>query len=196
MVNKLLIGVGIVVLVAVGSIGVWKLGSGGEDRRVGALGPLGDPIPLAWRGTWIKDAKYAVGEVVSYGDSSYVAEADNSAEPPDAKEGPWALMAAQGPRGLQGAQGPAGAFSGTFQSPNGSYSLVVADDGIVMQGPPGTIKLRDTGVELMISKKVSIKAGQTLTLDATGNATLKGAGTLTVQAAGVLYLKGSLIQQN
>jgi len=189
MVNKLLIGAGIVALVAVGSIGVWQLADGG-DRRVGALGPIDKPIPLNWRGSWDKEAQYQAGEVVSYENSSYVAEAETAGMVPTAKEGPWALMAAKG------LQGPAGAFNGTFRSPNGSYSLVVADDGITLQGPPGTIKLKNTGVELMIGNKVSVNAGQELELESSGPGTLKADGTLTVEAAGQLRLKGATIQQN
>jgi hypothetical protein len=168
MVNKLLIGFGVVVLVAVGSVGAWKLS--GSERRAGALGPIDEPIALTWRGEWAKDSKYDVGQVVSYEQSSYVAEAATSGESPDAKDGPWALMAA---RGLQGAQGSSGAFNGTFQSPNGSYSLVVADDGIVLNGPPGSIKLRSTGVEVIAANNVSVKAGQGITLEGATGAIVK-----------------------
>jgi hypothetical protein len=189
MVNKLLIGVGIVALVAVGSIGVWQL-AGDDGRRVGALEPIEKPVPLAWRGAWTRDTEYAVGEVVSYENSSYVAQAANAGATPTAKEGPWALMAA---RGLQG---PAGTFSGSFQSPNGSYSLVVADDGIVLQGPPGTIKLRNSGVELMINNNVSVNAGQNLTLQSSAGAIVKASGAMTVEAGGQLNLKGAVINQN
>jgi hypothetical protein len=223
MVNKLLIGFGVVVLVAVGSVGAWKLS--GSERRAGALGPLDEPIPLTWRGEWTKDSKYDAGQVVSFEESSYVAEAATSGEVPSAKDGPWALMAA---KGLQGAQGSAGAFNGTFQSPNGSYSLVVADDGIVLNGPPGSIKLRSTGIEVnaannvsvnagqgvtlqgasgaiiksnagvdvIADRNVSVSAGQSLTLLGASGTTLKSNAAMTVQAGGTLYLKGSKIQQN
>jgi hypothetical protein len=174
----------------VGSLGVWKAVDGDGDRRMGALGPIEEPIALSWRGVWSEGAKYRPGEVVAYEDSSYVAEADSAGEVPNAKEGPWALMAAKG------LQGPAGVFDGTFRSPNGSYSIVVADDGITLQGPPGTIKLRNTGVDLMINNNVSVNAGQGLTLQAGATGLLKATGTLTVESAGQLRLKGSTIQQN
>jgi hypothetical protein len=167
MVNKLLIGFSVVVLVAVGSVGAWKL-SGGE-RRAGALGPIEEPIALTWRGEWAKDAKYDAGQVVSYEGSSFVAEAAASGEVPNAKEGPWVLMAA---KGVQEAQAPA-AFNGTFRSPNGSYSLVVADDGIVLQGPPGSIRLSSTGVDVVADQNVSVSAGQGVTLLGVTGTTLR-----------------------
>jgi hypothetical protein len=168
MVNKLLIGFGVVVLVAVGSVGAWKLS--GSERRAGALGPIDEPIPLTWRGEWAKDAKYDAGQVVSYEESSYVAEAPTDGQVPDAKDGPWALMAA---RSTQEAQGSSGAFNGTFRSPNGSYSLVVADDGIVLDGPPGSIKLSSTGVEVVADRNVSVSAGQGVSLLGVTGTTLR-----------------------
>jgi len=171
MVNKLLIGFGVVVLVAVGSLGAWKLS--GTERHAGALGPIEEPIALTWRGEWTKDAKYDVGQVVSYEESSYVAESATSGEVPNANDGPWALMAA---KGLQGVQGSSAAFNGTFRSPNGSYSLVVADDGILLQGPSGSITLRSTGVDVIADKNVTVNAGQGVILKSLGG-TIIQAGT-------------------
>jgi hypothetical protein len=188
LVNKFLIGLALVTFVAVGSVGVWK--ATGDDRRVGAIGPLEEPVALAWRGAWTEAGKYDAGQVVSFEGASYVAEAPNDGLKPNAKEGPWALMAAAG------LQGPAGSFNGTYQSPNGSYSLVVANDGIVMTGPSGTIRLRDTGVELAINRSVSVNAAQALTLQAGSTGLLKAGGALTVEAGGQLRLKGATIQQN
>jgi hypothetical protein len=146
MVNKLLIALGVAALVAVGSLGAWKISSG-SDRSVGALGPIDEPVPLAWRGEWTRDAKYDVGQVVSYEDSSYVAEAASSGEIPNAKDGPWALMAAKGLQGAQGqpgAQGPAGTFSGTLQSPDGKFKLTVTNNGIEATGPNTRLKIDGT----------------------------------------------------
>lgn len=94
-------------LVIVGSIAVWQL-SANDGRRVGALGPIREPMPLAWRGTWTGETRYDVGQVVSYQGSSYVAEAPNAERAPGPKCGadcPWALMAAMGPGGPQGPSG-------------------------------------------------------------------------------------------
>jgi hypothetical protein len=109
---------------------------------------------------------------------------------PNAKEGPWALMAAKG------LQGPAGTFNGTFRSPNGSYSLVVADDGITLEGPPGSVRLRSSGVDVVVSSGFSVNAGQSFNIQTTGPGTIKSTGTLTVESAGQLRLKGATIQQN
>jgi hypothetical protein len=171
MVNKLLIGVGIAALVAVGSIGVWKLAED-DGRRVGALGPIDEPMPLSWRGTWTSEAKYDVGQVVSYKGSSYVAEAANAGEVPNEKEGPWGLMAAQG---AQGAQGPAGTFTGTFQSPDGKYTLSVTNAGIDARGPNAQLTLDANGVLVKSGTTLVLDAGATLDLKAAAAATLRGA---------------------
>jgi hypothetical protein len=194
-VNKLLIGVGIVALVAVGSVGVLMLADG-DDRRVGALGPLEKPISLAWRGSWVKDAEYQAGEVVFHEGSSYVAETRTAGDTPNAEEGPWALMAAQGVQGPAGAQGAAGAFNGAFQSPDGKYSIVVANTGIVMEGPAGTIKLLDTGVELKINKGISVKADHALALEAGTEVKVRGAAGSTVESSGITKVKGSVLHLN
>jgi hypothetical protein len=167
MVNKLLIGLGIVVLVAVGSIGVWKLADD-DGRRVGALGPLEEPIALAWRGSWSSDSKYEVGQVVSYKGSSYVAEAANGGEVPNAKEGPWALMAAQG------LQGSTRTFSGSFTSPDGNYTLSVTNAGIEARGPNGNLTINNNGVVVRSGSTLVVDAGATLDLKAGATATLRG----------------------
>lgn len=168
MVNKLLIVVGLVALVVVGSIGVWKLADD-DGRRVGALGPLSEPMPLSWRGTWTGEAKYDVGQVVSYKGSSYVAEAENAGEVPNEREGPWGLMAAQG------AQGPAGNFTGTFQSPDGKYTLSVTNAGIDAKGPNAQLTLDANGVLVKSGTTLVLDAGATLDLKAAAAATLRGA---------------------
>jgi hypothetical protein len=170
MVNKLLIAVGIGALVAVGSVGAWKLSD--ADRRVGALGPLEEPVPLAWRGSWSEEAKYEPGQVVSYDDSSYVAEAATAGEAPNAKEGPWALMAAEG---AAGAQGQAGTSNGTLQSPDGNYTLSVTNAGIVATGPNAQVMLDNGGLVL--------KSGTTLVLDAGTNLDLKAAASATIRGS-------------
>ncbi len=101
-----------------------------------------------------------------------------------------------GANGGQGATRAAGVFNGTFRSPNGSYSLVVADNGITLQGPPGTIKLQSTGVDVVVGSGFAVNAGQSFTLQTTGPGTVKSGGVLTVESAGQLRLKGATIQQN
>jgi hypothetical protein len=168
MVNKVLVGIGIAVLVAVGSVGVWKLS--GSERQVGALGPLDKPVPLSWRGSWSRDAQYQPGEVVAFKGASYVAEAATAGDAP-AVDGPWALMAAQG---VQGPAGPAGTFGGTLQSPDGKYTLSVTNAGIEAKGPNGQITMDGSGV--------TVKSGTVLTIDAGSTLDLKSAATTTLRA--------------
>ena len=170
MVNKLLIGAGIVALIAVGSIGVLKV-TDSDDRRAGALGPIAEPISLSWRGSWTRDAKYQAGQVVSHKGSSYVAEAANGGVTPGAADGPWALMAAQG------IQGPTGTFSGTFQSPDGNYTLSVSNAGIEASGPDGRVRITPSGVEVKSSTVLLIDAAGSLEAKASGPASFRGSLT-------------------
>jgi hypothetical protein len=170
MVNKLLVGLGIAALVLVGSVGAWKISNGG--RHVGALGPLEKPVPLAWRGAWDKGAQYQPGEVVSFKGASYVAEAAAAGEAPTLDPGPWALMAAKG------AQGAPGVFNGTFQSPDGRYTLSVTNAGIDASGPGGQVSIDGT--------RVQVKGAASIVLDATG--------TLDAKAGGNATVRGSLVQ--
>ncbi len=172
MVNKLLIVLGVAALVAVGSVGAWKLS--GADRSVGALGPLEKPVPLAWRGSWTRDIDYQPGQVVSYGNSSYVAEVATAGQTPNAKEGPWALMAAQG---AVGAQGPAGTFGGTLQSPDGKYTLSVTNAGIVATGPNGQVTMDGGGLVLKSGTTIVLDADTSLDLKAAASATIRGSVT-------------------
>jgi hypothetical protein len=153
-VNKLLIGLALGAFVLIGSVGVWM--ASGDDRRVGAISALEEPVALSWRGAWTESAKYDVGQVVSFEGGSYVAEAPNDGLKPGAKEGPWALMAAPGQS--------AGSFDGTFQSPNGSYSLVVSDNGIVMQGPEGRVSLNSDGLTLVAAGPMAVTTGGSLAI--------------------------------
>lgn len=189
MVNKLLIGVGIVALVAVGSIGVWQLADGEGDRRAGALS--GEPISeeeavkgaIRWRGAFTKEAAYEPLDVVSYEGSSYIARKQVREVPPP--DEPWDLLAQAG---AAGAQGPAGSSSGAVQSPNGDYSLVVANDGIVMNGPGGTIALRDNVLELSGQQAMTIVVGGNMTADIGGSAAVSTGGAMNAEVGGSMAL--------
>jgi hypothetical protein len=60
--------------------------------------------------------------------------------------GPAGATGSAGPPGQPGPAGPPGAFSGHFASPNGSYSIDVTDQGIVLKGPGGTVKIDNGSV--------------------------------------------------
>jgi hypothetical protein len=76
-----LILVALILLVVVGSFAAWEL-SRNDTRRAGALGGLSEPLPLAWRGGWSAEQRYAAGEVVSYQGLAYVAERETDSNPP------------------------------------------------------------------------------------------------------------------
>jgi uncharacterized Zn-binding protein involved in type VI secretion len=181
MVNKLLIGVGIVALVAVGSIGVWQLAAGDGGRRVGALGdePLseGPSGTIQWRGEFDAEAGYQPMDVVSYKGSSWIAKAEAKAvTPPDE---PWDVLAQAGdpgPQGVQGVQGPAGTFTGVLQSPDGTYRLSVTNAGIEASGPNGRVMIDNGGVV--------VRSGLRLVLEASTTASVRGATVLLNCASG------------
>lgn len=85
-----------------------------------------------------------------------------------------------GEAGPAGPAGPPGDFTGVFTSPNGEYSIAVADDGISMVGPSGAILLDGSGVTVS-GIQVSLDA-DTL-LEASG-------GSLTEIDGGTIALNG------
>jgi hypothetical protein len=117
-------------LVVVGSIAVWEL-SGSDTRRVGALQPLEEPVPLSWRGAWSESAKYQPGEVVSLEGVTFVAQSDVAETQPDPwceDDCMWAALSPRategppgppGPPGPQGTQGPPGSGIASFDQLNG-----------------------------------------------------------------------------
>jgi hypothetical protein len=70
----------------------------------------------------------------------------------------------------------AGSFSGTFQSPDGKYTLTVSDAGIRAEGPSGHWCMDNSG----------------LTLDSAAVLTAKSAAKLDLSAGGVASLRGSM----
>jgi hypothetical protein len=92
----------------------------GEQGPAGPVGPQGQGLNFA--GSYASATSYAVGDVVSYGGSSYVSlVASNHGQTPGVSPAYWMMLAAQGTTGAagpagatgsvgpQGAQGPAGA---------------------------------------------------------------------------------------
>jgi uncharacterized Zn-binding protein involved in type VI secretion len=65
------------------------------------------------------------------------------------------------------------------QSPNGLYKLSIGDTGIELLGPQGSVKITDTGIEIGgPNTHVTIKAGQSVKLEAGTTIDIKGAGTV------------------
>ncbi len=87
-----------------------------------------------------------------------------------------------------GVNGQDGTFTGHFQSPNGQYSIDVADGGIALLGPNGMVHVDPSGI--------SLNSGNVLSLKSSGNAELKANAGLNVQGAGTTTVNGSLVQLN
>jgi hypothetical protein len=90
--------------------------------------------------------------------------------------------------GANGQDGQPGTFSGHFQSPNGQYSIDVADTGIALDGPNGMVRVNSAGITL--------NSGSVLTLKSSGNAELKASGGLNLQGSGTTTVNGSTVQLN
>ena len=119
--------------------------------------------------------------------------------------------------GLNGADGQS--FAGTFTSPNGQFSLSVANDGVEIVGPGTSISIDGNGgvtvkgdhVETvahdetitvqgnrseMIGQDESIKVGGNRTESVSGNESVKVSGALDLRASGALNLAGSFLGLN
>ena len=84
-------------------------GAPGAAGATGATGPAGPQGPPAsFQGTWLVGTSYAVGSVVGFGGSSYVALAANVGREPDLSPTFWAVLAQAGTAGAPGATGPQG----------------------------------------------------------------------------------------
>jgi hypothetical protein len=116
-------------------------GAAGAPGATGATGPTGPAGPPAsFQGTWLVGTSYAVGSVVGFGGSSYVAVAANVGREPDLSPTFWAVLAqagAPGATGATGAQGPAGAPGAVGVTYRGTWVAATAyhaNDVVVFNG--------------------------------------------------------------
>ncbi len=132
---------------ATGAAGATGLtGIAGPTGSVGATGSQGAPIAFA--GPWSTSSTYAVGDAVSYGGSSYIAIAANTARQPDISPAYWSLLASAGTIGATGAAGPTGqqgpsgypGATGT-QGATGYIGLTGVTGATGQQGPTGSMGL-------------------------------------------------------
>jgi hypothetical protein len=72
--------------------------------------------------------------------------------------GPAGAQGASGPAGPQGPPGADGAFTGSFKSPNGLYSIDVLDSGILLKGPGGSVKIDGGNVIVQGGVMVQVNA--------------------------------------
>ena len=104
--------------------------------------------------------------------------------------------------GEAGADGQS--FAGTFTSPNGEYSITVADSGItIAHGTSNSITLtgndlavRSEDIEMRSDLSTVLRAGTTTTVDAQSRFTLNSGGSGDIHSNGVLDLEGSVININ
>jgi hypothetical protein len=83
------------------------------------------------------------------------------------------------------------AFSGTFTSPNGQYTLSVADSGVTITGPSHAIvTLTGAGVTVR-GDVVNVKADTTATIESGGAVSLKGQSTASIESSGSASLQAS-----
>jgi Collagen triple helix repeat (20 copies) len=81
----------------------------GATGATGAQGPAGPQGPPAsFQGTWLVGSSYALGSVVGFGGSSYVALTASVGREPDLSPTFWAVLAQAGMAGTPGATGPPG----------------------------------------------------------------------------------------
>jgi hypothetical protein len=106
-------------------------GAAGATGATGAAGSTG-AVGVAWRGEWLPEMAYAMGDGVSLSGSSYVAFNATTTQPPSAD---WLLIAQAGATGAAGAQGPAGAAGP--QGPAGATGAQGPQGAAGAQGPQG-----------------------------------------------------------
>lgn len=101
------------------------------DTAVGALQAAAGAGAgsLVWEGAWASGTAYAIGNVVSFGGSAYVAVAASTGAEPDTHASDWQLMAAGGAAGITWAGPWSGAVayvSGDAVSYGGSSYIAIA----------------------------------------------------------------------
>jgi hypothetical protein len=100
---------------------------------------------------------------------------------PSGAAGPPGPSGATGPVGASGSPGPVGppgTFTGLFSSPNGDYSIRVADTGIELKGPSSKIKLDSSGIVLEDAVSVHLRSGSSVRVDAGVTIQLHGSQVL------------------
>ncbi|HSS80912.1 MAG TPA: hypothetical protein VLK24_06910 [Gaiellaceae bacterium] len=90
--------------------------------------------------------------------------------------------------GANGADGQNGTFTGHFESPNGQYSIDVANGGIDLLGPNGMVHINSTGI--------TATSGTTLKLRGSGGVELRSDSLLDIIGAGTTSVTGSLLRLN
>ncbi len=169
-------------------------GVAGAPGAIGATGPAGPAGPPAsFQGTWLVGTSYAVGSVIGFGGSSYVAIAANVGREPDLNPTFWAVMAQAGTAGAPGAtgpQGPAGAPGIVGVTYRGAWVIGTtysANDVVVFNGASYLAAGTSLGSEPDVSPAKWAVLGVNGAVGATGpagSAATVSVGTVTTGAAG------------
>jgi hypothetical protein len=123
--------------------------------------------------------------------SHFEVEITFAKEGPQGDPGPAGPPGPPGPPGEDGEDGADGEpFSGTFTSPNGVYSLTVADTGIVLSGAGSEIELTAAGVEIRTPADLDLRAGADAVLEGGTTATVRAGGTASVTGGALVRLGG------
>jgi hypothetical protein len=137
----------------------------------------------------------------------------------DGADGQDGVDGQNGADGQDGQDGADGVFTGTFTSPNGQFSLIVTDAGIVLSGPSGsltldaasisldggglvsingdTLELRsDSASSLVSGASLDINVGTSLNIDASSNANLNAGASTNIQSGSTTNVDGSVVSLN
>jgi hypothetical protein len=166
-------------------------GTAGVTGAVGPVGPAGPPA--SFQGTWLVGTSYAVGSVVGFSGSSYVALTANVGREPDLSPTFWAVLAQAGTPGTPGTagpQGPAGAPGTVGVTYRGTWVAATAyhaNDVVVFNGATYLGTTTSLGSEPDISPAqwaVLAVNGVTGATGPSGAAATVSVGTVTTGAAG------------
>jgi hypothetical protein len=175
------------------------------DDQKGQLRVVEDPAscrsneqPIQWNEQGAPGADGPAGQDGSDGISPTVAQL--AAGDPNCPAGGAAITDAAGTTAYVcgGQNGEAGAdgepFAGTFTSPNGQYSITVADAGIALLSPDSSIRLEPTriSVETTGADDIVVRGGSAVTVESGSGLELRsGAGTTVRSSAALLLESGA-----
>ena len=151
----------------------------GQKGDTGATGPAG---PAGANGVSPTVAQLSPGDTHCPAGGAAITDANGSTA--------YVCNGQDGQPGQSGTNGKD--FSGTFTSPNGQFTLSVADSGVQITGPSASIEIDSSGdisitggnVETLTAGNETVKVGGDRTENIAGNETVKVGGDRTVNIAG------------